>query len=105
MSHRLSHRLAQLSPSATVGLGGKIATLRAAGIDVISFGQGEPDFPTPAAIKAAGIAAIERDQTRYTAVGGPAELRAALARRLTRDTGIAFTPPQVSATTGAKEAL
>ncbi len=101
----LSRRLNHLSPSATVGLGAKIAQLRAQGIDVISFGQGEPDFPTPAAIKAAGIQAIERNQTRYSAVGGPQELRAALAQRVTNDTGIAYTATQVSATTGAKEAL
>ncbi|HEU5088167.1 MAG TPA: aminotransferase class I/II-fold pyridoxal phosphate-dependent enzyme, partial [Roseiflexaceae bacterium] len=101
----LSRRLNHLSPSATVGLGAKIAQLRAQGIDVISFGQGEPDFPTPAVIKAAGIQAIERNQTRYSAVGGPQELRAALAQRVTNDTGIAYTATQVSATTGAKEAL
>jgi aspartate aminotransferase len=102
---RLSRRLDGLSPSATVGLGGKIASMRAERIDVISFGQGEPDFPTPAALKAAGIAAIERNQTRYTAVGGPAELRAAIARRISEATGISYSATQVSATTGAKEGL
>jgi aspartate aminotransferase len=102
---RLSRRLNHLSPSATVGLGAKIAQLRAQGVDVISFGQGEPDFPTPAALKAAGIAAIERNQTKYTAVGGPQELRVAIAGRVSEDTGIDYTAAQVSATTGAKEAL
>ncbi len=104
-SRRVSRRLDHLSPSATVGLGGRIAQMRARGIDVISFGQGEPDFPTPAALKAAGIAAIEQNQTRYTPVGGPAELRAAIARRVSEDTGLPFTAAQVSATAGAKEAL
>jgi aspartate aminotransferase len=104
-SRRLSRRLDQLSPSATVGLGGKIARMRAQGIDVISFGQGEPDFPTPAALKAAGIAAIEQDKTKYTAVGGPAELRAAIAARVSEDTGLDYSAAQVSATAGAKEAL
>jgi aspartate aminotransferase len=102
---RLSARLDRLTPSATVGLGAKVASLRAQGIDVISFGQGEPDFPTPAALKAAGIAAIERNQTKYTAVGGPQELRAALARRVSADTGLPYSAAQVSATTGAKEGL
>lgn len=102
---RLSRRLAELSPSATVGLGARIAAMRAEGIDVISFGQGEPDFPTPQVLKAAGIAAIESNQTRYTAVGGPAELRAAIARRVSADNGIAYSAAQVSATTGAKEGL
>lgn len=102
---RLSDRLAQLSPSATVGLAGKVAALKAAGVDVVSFGQGEPDFATPAALKAAGIAAIERNQTKYTPVGGPQELKAAIAHCLERDTGLPFKPAQVSATTGAKEGL
>jgi aspartate aminotransferase len=104
-ARRLSRRLEHLSPSATAGLGGRIAQMRAQGIDVISFGQGEPDFPTPAPLKAAGIAAIERDQTKYTAVGGPAELRAAIARRVSEDSGLPFSPAQVSATAGAKEGL
>jgi len=69
-SPRLSKRLAQLRPSATVGLGNRIAQLRAQGISIISFGQGEPDFPTPAPIKAAAVAAIEANQTRYTPTGG-----------------------------------
>lgn len=102
---RLSRRASQISPSATVGLAGRIAAMRAEGIDIISFGQGEPDFPTPDALKQAGIAAIQHNQTRYTPVGGPAELRAAIARRVTNDTGITYTPAQVSVTTGAKEGL
>ena len=105
LNQRLSARLARLTPSATVGLNGTIAAMRARGIDVISFGQGEPDFATPAAIKAAGIAAIEQDQTKYTPVGGPQSLRAAIAARLTRQTGIGYTAAQVSVVTGAKEGL
>jgi aspartate aminotransferase len=102
---RLSRRVAQISPSATVGLAGRIAAMRAEGIDIISFGQGEPDFPTPDALKQAGIAAIQNNQTRYTAVGGPAELRAAIAKRVSDDTGMTYTSAQVSVTTGAKEGL
>jgi aspartate aminotransferase len=108
MSNRelqLSKRLAILSPSPTVGLGAKVASMRAQGIDVVSFGQGEPDFPTPEVLKAAGIAAIQHNQTKYTAVGGPQELRAALAKRVTADQGVTYTAAQVSATTGAKEGL
>jgi aspartate aminotransferase len=102
---RLSSRLARLSPSATVGLAGKIAQLKAQGVSVISFGQGEPDFPTPQALKQAGIAAIQQNVTKYTPVGGPNELKMALARQLERDTGLSFKPAQITATTGAKEAL
>lgn len=102
---RLSSRLAQLEPSATVGLGNRIAQLRARGISIISFGQGEPDFPTPEPIKAAAVEAIAQNQTRYTPTGGIAELRQAIARRVELDTGIAYTPNQISVTAGAKEAL
>jgi aspartate aminotransferase len=105
IARRVSRRLDQLSPSATVGLAGRIAALRAQGIDIISFGQGEPDFATPQALKAAGIAAIEQDRTKYTPVGGPADLRAAIARTVTRDTGITYGADQISVTVGAKEAL
>ena len=73
-SIRLSERLSRLTPSATTALGGKVAALKAQGINVISFGAGEPDFATPDAIKAAGIKAIETNQTKYTPIGGPAEL-------------------------------
>ncbi len=102
---RLSNRLAQLEPSATVGLGNRIAQLRAQGISIISFGQGEPDFPTPELIKAAAVEAIAQNQTRYTPTGGIAELRRAIAQRVELDTGIAYTPNQISVTTGAKEAI
>jgi aspartate aminotransferase len=102
---RLSSRLARLSPSATVGLAGKVAQLKAQGIQVISFGQGEPDFATPKALKAAGIAAIEQNVTKYTPVGGPNELKAAIAKELTRDSGLSFTASEVSVTAGAKEGL
>lgn len=105
MDRRLSQRMATLSPSATVGLGGRIAALRAAGVDIISFGQGEPDFATPDVIKLAGIRAIEQNRTRYTAVGGPAELRAVIAAQVGRDTGVHYGADQVSVTVGAKEAL
>jgi len=104
-SPRLSKRLALLQPSATVGLGNRIAQLRAQGISIISFGQGEPDFPTPAPIKAAAVAAIEANQTRYTPTGGIMDLRRAVAERVTQDTGINYTPNQISVTTGAKEAI
>lgn len=102
---RLSKRLAQLQPSATVGLGNRIAQLRAQGVAIISFGQGEPDFPTPEPIKAAAIEAIHRNQTRYTPTGGIVDLRRAIAQRVEQDTGIAYTPNQVAVTTGAKEAI
>ncbi|MEY3991132.1 MAG: hypothetical protein RI985_2213, partial [Chloroflexota bacterium] len=102
---RLSARLSRLTPSATTALSGKVAALKAQGINVISFGAGEPDFATPDAIKAAGIKAIETNQTKYTPIGGPAELRKAVAERVSADCGVTYTANQISVTNGAKEAL
>jgi aspartate aminotransferase len=82
-----------------------VAALKAQGINVISFGAGEPDFATPDAIKAAGIKAIETNQTKYTPIGGPAELRKAVAERVSADCGVTYTANQISVTNGAKEAL
>lgn len=102
---KISARVGRMTPSATTALGGKIAALKAKGINVISFGAGEPDFATPDAIKQAGIRAIETNQTKYTPVGGPAELRAAVAKWLSSACGVTYTANQVSVTNGAKEAL
>lgn len=102
---RLSTRLAAVEPSATIGLIARIAQMTSEGISVISFGQGEPDFPTPEPIKASAVKALERNETRYTPTGGTLELRRALARRFQEMTGVSYTPAQVMATCGAKEAL
>lgn len=102
---RLSQRLAQLEASATIGLIGRINQMRTQGIPVISFGQGEPDFPTPIPIKVAAFDAIERNYTRYTPTGGILELRQAIARRVEQDMGIAYTPNQIAVTSGVKEGL
>ncbi len=102
---RLSKRLAKLTPSATIGLIGRMGQLRAEGIQVISFGQGEPDFSTPEPIKAAGMKAIEQNHTRYTPAGGMPELRSAVAQQVEQDTGLSYTANQITTTTGAKEGL
>lgn len=102
---RLSKRLSQLQPSATIGLIGRIAQLRSEGVSVISFGQGEPDFPTPEPIKAAAAEAMEKNLTRYTPAGGIPDLRRAIARQVEQDNEQPCTPDQVTVTAGAKEAL
>lgn len=104
-SVRLSSRVTKLTPSATIGLIGRVSQLQSQGIHVISFGQGEPDFPTPEPIKAAGIDAIQKNRTRYTPAGGILELRQAVARQVEKDTGIPYKPNQIITTAGAKEAL
>lgn len=102
---RLSKRLAQLTPSATVALNGRMRQMKARGIPVISFGQGEPDFPTPDPIKAAAVAALEHNHTRYTPAGGITELREAVARREAQACGISYDPAQITITSGVKEGL
>ncbi|MCI8477316.1 MAG: pyridoxal phosphate-dependent aminotransferase [Oscillospiraceae bacterium] len=79
--------------------------MKAEGMDVIGFGAGEPDFNTPDAIKAAGIAAIEHNDTRYTPATGTLELRQAVCDRLQMDFGLTYAPNQVAVTNGAKHAV
>jgi aspartate aminotransferase len=79
--------------------------LRAQGIDVISFGAGEPDFDTPARIKQAAVRAMEQGHTKYTEVGGVPELRAAVCAKLRRDQGLDYAPDEVTVSCGAKHTL
>ncbi|NTW00810.1 MAG: aminotransferase class I/II-fold pyridoxal phosphate-dependent enzyme, partial [Oscillochloris sp.] len=105
IAYRLAKRLAQLEASATAAMTGRVAQMRAAGINVISFSVGEPDFDTPALIKAAAIDAINKNYTHYTPAGGIAELRKAVAQRASTDSGVTYGVGQVTTTAGAKEAL
>ena len=73
----LAKRLATLAPSATLAVQAKAKELKSRGIDVISFGAGEPDFDTPQRVKDAAIEAMRRGETKYTEVPGIGELRAA----------------------------
>ncbi|MBX0326843.1 pyridoxal phosphate-dependent aminotransferase [Oscillochloris sp. ZM17-4] len=104
-AYHFARRVAQLEPSATAAMGGRVAQMRAAGINVISFSVGEPDFDTPTPIKDAGIDAINHNHTHYTPAGGTAELRKAIALRASADSGLTYGVGQVTTTAGAKEAL
>ena len=101
----LADRLKTLAPSATLAVQAKAKELRARGIDVISFGAGEPDFDTPQRIKDAGVEAMRRGQTKYTEVGGVPELRAAICGKLKRDNGLAYEPADILVSVGAKHTL
>jgi aspartate aminotransferase len=101
----LADRLKTLAPSSTLAVQAKARELRARGIDVISFGAGEPDFDTPARIKEAAVEAMRRGQTKYTEVGGIPELRAAVCAKLRRDNGLAYEPAEVCVSVGAKHTL
>ena len=101
----LAERLKTLAPSSTLAVQAKAKALRARGVDVISFGAGEPDFDTPERIKAAAIEAMRRGETKYTEVAGIPELRAAVCAKLKRDNGLEYEPDDVLVSCGAKHTL
>jgi aspartate aminotransferase len=101
----LADRLKTLAPSSTLAVQAKAKELRARGIDVISFGAGEPDFDTPERIKAAAVEAMRKGQTKYTEVGGIPVLRAAVCAKLKRDNGLAYEPADILVSVGAKHTL
>jgi len=101
---RTSKRAQQIQPSATLALVARTAELRAAGRDILSFGAGEPDFPTPSNVRAAAARAIEEGKTRYTAVAGIIELRRAIVQAYA-PADLAYDPNDVVVTCGAKQAL
>ena len=101
----LADRMKTLAPSPTLAMQAKAKAMRAEGIDVISFGAGEPDFDTPARIKQAAMRAMESGQTKYTEVGGVPELRAAVCQKLKRDQRLDYTRDDVVVSCGAKHTL
>ncbi len=104
--NRTSRRLAAIAPSATLAVDAKAKALQAAGENVIGFGAGEPDFPTPAHIvEAAAAACRDPKNHRYTPAGGLPELKAAIAEKTLRDSGYAVQPGQVLVTNGGKHAV
>jgi aspartate/methionine/tyrosine aminotransferase len=103
---RVSARAASVSPSATLAVDAKAKAMVAAGEDVIGFGAGEPDFPTPSPIVEAAAAACRQPQNHhYTATAGLAELREAIVGKTQRDSGLEVSPAQVVVTNGAKQAV
>src|SRR5262249_20601725 len=105
---KLASRLDPIKPSITLAVTAKAAKLKAAGVDVISFGAGEPDFDTPTHIKEAVRSALEQQPGgfgKYTDVGGLPQLRKAIADELASVHNIALDPEQVLVSTGAKHSL
>lgn len=101
----LAERMAQVSVSATLKVAAEAERLRRAGFNVVDFSAGEPDFPTPEHVKAAGKAAIDANFTRYTPAPGIPELRQAIADRYNAQYGIDVTAAEVLVTVGGKQAL
>ena len=101
----LSQIASAVRASTTLAIDAMFKQMKADGVDVIGFGAGEPDFPTPDNIKEAGITAIRENFTRYTPTPGIPELRQAVCARLKADCGLDYVPAQIVVASGAKHAL
>lgn len=101
----LANRLSLIKPSPTMAVTQKAAELKAQGRDIIGLGAGEPDFDTPDSIKAAAKAALDRGETKYTAVAGTPALRKAIAAKFKRENGLDYTPEQITVGVGGKHVL
>jgi aspartate aminotransferase len=101
----LSDTLARVKPSPTIAVTNKARELAAAGRDIIGLGAGEPDFDTPQNIKDAAKAAIDAGRTKYTAVDGIPELKAAIVAKFKRENGLSYTASQVTVGSGGKQVL
>ncbi len=98
----LAQRATILSPSLTLSIDSKAKAMKAEGIDVCSFGAGEPDFDTPEHIKASAMASLEGGFTKYTPSSGTPELRQAIADKFKTDNGLEYKPTQIIVSNGAK---
>lgn len=101
----LSKRAMNIKPSTTMAISSRAAEMKAAGLNVVAFGAGEPDFDTPAHIRQAGIDAIQNGQTRYTPAAGTPALRKAVCDKLKRENGLDYEMAQVIISNGAKHSL
>jgi aspartate aminotransferase len=102
---KLADRTTRISGSPTMKVTATVDRMRREGIDVIDFGAGEPDFPTPGAVKDAARAALDEDFTRYTAAAGIIELRRAICDRYRQDYAVDYSVNEVCVTAGGKQAL
>lgn len=101
----LSKRIDTLSESLTIAISSLARELKASGKDVISFSAGEPDFDTPDVIKKSAIEALNKGETKYTAVAGTPEVKKAIANKLKRDNNLDYDPLDIVVNVGAKHSL
>ena len=101
----LASRLSAIKPSPTIAVSNMAAEMKAAGKDVIGLGAGEPDFDTPEHVKAAARAAMDEGKTKYTAVDGIPQLKAAIVDKFARENNITCTADMVTVGTGGKQVL
>lgn len=101
----LAQRVQQVAESITLAVSAKANALKKAGVDVVGFGAGEPDFDTPAFIKDAVKAALDKGQTKYTPTPCFPELKAAIAKKLNQENGLPYKPEQITTGAGGKHCL
>jgi len=102
---KISRRAQAVPASATLAVTSRAKELKAQGVDVVSFGAGEPDFDTPEYIKEAAIKALRAGKTKYTPAAGTVELRKAIAEKLRRENGLQYSADQVIVNIGAKHSI
>ncbi|WP_137391755.1 pyridoxal phosphate-dependent aminotransferase [Rhodoligotrophos defluvii] len=101
----IAESLKRIKPSPTIAVTQKARDLKAQGRNIISLGAGEPDFDTPENIKNAAIDAIRRGETKYTAVDGIPELKAAIVSKFKRENGLIYEPGQITVGSGGKQII
>src|SRR5438045_2152929 len=101
----LADRMAQCTESITLKVSAKAGAMRKAGVDVVGFGAGEPDFDTPAFIKDAAKLALDKGQTKYTPTPSILELKQAIAGKFNRENGMPYKPEQITVGAGGKHCL
>ena len=105
MTIKLSQRVQSIKPSPTLAITARAAALRAEGKNIIGLGAGEPDFDTPDHIKQAAVEALDKGQTKYTAVDGTAELKSAIIKKFARDNGLNYEANQILVSCGGKQSF
>ncbi|MCT4604936.1 MAG: pyridoxal phosphate-dependent aminotransferase [Marinisporobacter sp.] len=105
MKDQLSRKNKKISPSITLAITAKAKKMKADGMDVVSFGAGEPDFNTPQNIRVAAIDAMEKGYTGYTAASGLPDLKQAICDKLKKDNDLAYKPENIVISNGAKHSL
>jgi aspartate aminotransferase len=105
LENQIADRISSISVSSTMKVSSDAEKLRSEGVDVVDFGAGEPDFPTPDNIKQAAIRALEQNFTKYTAAGGTMELKKAVCERHAADFGTDYKPGECLITVGGKHVI
>src|SRR5215471_4210773 len=105
VENQIAERISSISVSSTMKVSSDAEKLRSEGVDVVDFGAGEPDFPTPDNIKQAAVRAMEQNFTKYTAAGGILELKKAVCESHARDFGTDYKPSECMITVGGKHVI